>query len=470
MSRLSSGYGLAGLGRVLLRRIFVLLKAAADCERCHPAMGGPVEDLLKVVRELHRRREEASLTFRGGRLYCGETALHPAAGEFEASLAVRRLMRKLDIGTIVFTAEAGPEGLDEAAHLLIEGERMEPKDRFTTFLLLQGVAGLRLTRMHDDIDRHPGPERDRQEEARTVYARTLEAVSEVTDDARRGRMPGFRRCRRMVHRLVDTLQTAEEELLGLTNIRCHDEYTSNHPVNVAILSLSVGLRLGLAKASLAELGMGALFHDIGQSSVPLGILNKPSAPSAGEWDVMCTHPVLGVKELLRLKGVDGLTARMMTCAFEHHLNCDLSGYPEIGSGRGVSLFGRIVAIADAYDALSSRMVCRREAHPPDRTLRLMLSCSGTHYDPVLMKLFVNCVGLYPAGTLCVLDSGEMAVVVRASLDPDSWSRPVVRIISDAAGNMKDGVTVDLSETGETRALARTLDAERYGIDVAHYFL
>jgi HD-GYP domain-containing protein (c-di-GMP phosphodiesterase class II) len=285
-----------------------------------------------------------------------------------------------------------------------------------------------------------------------------------------GKALRLKRAKRVVQTMIDQLLAAESNLLGLTNLRCHDEYTYNHSVNVGILSIAIGQRVGLGKNRLVELGMAAIFHDIGKSCIPLAVLNKPAAFDEREWAIVRRHPVLGVKELLKLKGADALAARIMQGAFEHHLHLDGTGYPPVACPRGVSLSGRIVAIADCYDALTSSRVYRRVADPPEVTLRFILERSGTRYDPVLVKLFVNALGLYPVGTLCQLTSGELAVVVRNNPDPELWESPGVKIIGAPGGAAVDGEAVDLADPADGRRIARTLDARNNGIDVARYFL
>jgi HD-GYP domain-containing protein (c-di-GMP phosphodiesterase class II) len=160
----------------------------------------------------------------------------------------------------------------------------------------------------------------------------------------------------------------------------------------------------------------------------------------------------------------------MQGSFEHHLNLDGSGYPSVDYPRGVSLSGRIVAIADCYDALTSARVYRRIADTPDATLRYILEKSGTIYDPILAKLFVNALGVYPVGTLCQLSSGELGVVMRSNPDPEQWERPQVKVIATPDGGAVDGAEIDLSDPDAGRSIARTLDARRHGIDIARYFL
>jgi hypothetical protein len=160
-------------------------------------------------------------------------------------------------------------------------------------------------------------------------------------------------------------------------------------------------------------------------------------------------------------------------AFEHHLNLDLSGYPEIKKPRELNLFSRIVSIGDAYDAMTSGRVYLKSAISPDEALKKMLYRQGRFYDPVLLKVFINVVGVYPVGTLVFLNTGEMGLVFK--VNPDDMARPLVRIIADKNGEIEISLEVDLSEkdrrTGEySRHIVQSLDPSRYKIDLSRYFL
>ncbi|MEK7850927.1 MAG: HD domain-containing phosphohydrolase, partial [Deltaproteobacteria bacterium] len=208
---------------------------------------------------------------------------------------------------------------------------------------------------------------------------------------------------------------------------------------------------------------------IGKSEIPIEILNKATEFSREEWETMQRHPIFGVKKLMKLKGLDALNARIITGAFEHHLNYDFSGYPKVPY-KNLSLFGKIISIADCYDGLTSSRVYSRVPYPPDKALRFMMQRAGKAYDPILMKLFINCIGIYPIGSLLLLNSKELAVVMENHREPEKWSTPMVKIISDAAGNEVDGETIDLSEPEAMRVIAEALDPNKYKIDVSRYFV
>lgn len=256
----------------------------------------------------------------------------------------------------------------------------------------------------------------------------------------------FRNARRVVQSMVDIINEEECVLLALTTIKNYDNYTYNHSSNVAVYSLAVGQRLGLGRGALANLGMAGLLHDVGKTKIPLEILNKPGRLDPDEWDIMKSHSVYGAEMLLRARELNEPLIRNVLVAFEHHLNLDLGGYPELRDHRDLNLFSRIVAVADCFDALTTPRVYRNASYSPQDALSIMMEGRGTLFDPVLLKIFVNAIGIHPVGTLVQLSTGDVAVVFRAPHASARIDRPFVRIIERKDGRMQPGRVVDLSET------------------------
>ena len=242
----------------------------------------------------------------------------------------------------------------------------------------------------------------------------------------------------------------EATVLGLTTLRCHDQYTHNHSVNVSLLSIALANRAGYPKVELADLGLAALFHDMGKSTIPMEVLNKPGEFTDEDWVAMRNHPTEGVLSLSKMRGITNLPGRMAAASFEHHMNLDFSGYPKLTVPWTLSLTGRILTIADCYDAMTSSRVYRREPMSPSKVLNMMLSKSGKAFDAVLLKLFVNCVGIIPIGSLVMLETSELAVVLKPAADKANAERPFVKVITDPQGNPVDhGREIDLTEKDET---------------------
>ena len=464
---------LVRLGRSLAIQLFVLLKTAQNYSEGHAALSAPVNQLQVTVGQIHRHHEEASIRTLGGHLLLGELRLKPDAAGAEAIFFILALMKRLGIGGIQFGPALTAQELTRFAGVLNETEAGEAEEdlfaRAVDQLRSRGIASIELEPLAEEHEAAlPAGLEDHRARSKQIYLQTVSATAEVMENAKMGQTLRLRKSKRVVQTMIDQLLDNETNLLGLTTIRCHDEYTYNHSVNVCILSLAIGQRIGLGKGRLCELGMAALFHDIGKSDIPTQLLNKTEEFEPEEWRMIQKHPILGVKVLMKLKGLDLVNARIIVGSFEHHMNYDFSGYPKYPYRR-LSLFGRIISIADCYDAMTSSRVYNRTPIPPEKALRLMLDRAGQAYDPLLLKVFVNCIGTYPLGTLLRLNTGELAVVVGNPEELFLWDRPLVQIIADPAGNEIDGGTIDLSADG-SRNIAQTLDARQFGIDVGRYFL
>jgi HD-GYP domain-containing protein (c-di-GMP phosphodiesterase class II) len=311
--------------------------------------------------------------------------------------------------------------------------------------------------------------------AKNGYAKVAGSVGTLTQSSREGGSISFKQAKRAIQNIIDLMVDDETAVLGLTTLRCHDQYTHNHSVNVSLLSMALGNRVGYPKVDLADLGLASLFHDVGKCAISLDILNKPGEFTSEEWEIMRTHPTEGVLALIKMRGLSDVPARMASASFEHHMNYDFSGYPKLAAPWTQSLSSRIVTIADCYDAMTSSRVYRREPMSPSKALNLMLSKSGKSFDAVLLKLFVNCVGIIPIGSLVMLETNELAVVLKPAIDKSQAERPFVKIITDPQGNpIDDGREVDLTEKNETgdfrHEIIRLIDNTEYKFDTSRYFL
>jgi HD-GYP domain-containing protein (c-di-GMP phosphodiesterase class II) len=206
--------------------------------------------------------------------------------------------------------------------------------------------------------------------------------------------------------------------------------------------------------------------------IPNEVLNKPTNFTEDEWKIIRKHPLWGLKAVLKIKKFDELTIKSAIVAFEHHMNFDLSGYPKVRKPLELELYSRIVSLSDQYDAMTSARVYSRVPMSPDKALSIMMERAGTQLDPLLFKFFTNMVGVYPIGTLVMLDTKELGLVYESNqIFP---SRPRVMIIVDSKGNRIKGATVDLTEKNEQevflRSISKTMDPNKYRINLAEYLL
>lgn len=328
-----------------------------------------------------------------------------------------------------------------------------------------------------DIDILKKIKEDGREDARRVikkvYYNAVSFSKGVMTKIKSGEKVNMKKAKRIVESMVDHILEEENLLLGMTAIKDYDEYTYHHSVNVSILSIALGQRLGLSKKILTELGLVALFHDIGKIEIPSEILNKSTNFNDDEWKMIKKHPVWGVKAILKLKGFDNTSIRSSIVAFEHHLYFNLSGYPKVRNYTELDFYSKIVSLVDQYDAMTSSRVYSRIPLAPDKALSIIVERAGSQLDPLLFKFFINMVGVFPIGTLVMLDTRELGLVYES--DVVFADRPRVMIIIDRNGqSISSRPIVNLTEKDETgryyRTVVKTLDPNKYKINLAEYLL
>ena len=316
---------------------------------------------------------------------------------------------------------------------------------------------------------------ERKEMARKTYAYALTSVKEVAQKLNSRRQAGVRKLKRIVQNMVDILSEDESVLMGMSTMRDYDDYTYTHSVNVAILSLCLGKRIGLSRIPLSHLAICGLVHDLGKLDVPKDVLNKPGKLTDEEFKEIQKQPIKSVNQIIKLRAPADLKAKILIPPFEHHLKYDLSGYPQMHNKKSVSLFGRILTIADVFDALTSPRIYRTMANSPDIALKMMLKESGKDFDPILLKVFINMLGVYPVGTLLKLDTGELGIVQDSPKNGNHDRPQIVLLMSDDNGKFKKGKSVDLSEKKPDsesfiRNVVKSIHPSSIGVQPADFIL
>ena len=317
---------------------------------------------------------------------------------------------------------------------------------------------------------------ERRERARRDYTYTLASYKEVAQKITGNGQVGIRKTVRVVQNMATNLIEDDEVYSAISTLRVFDDYTFTHSVNVAILSMCIGRRINLSRRSLARLGICALFHDLGKIEIPSDVLNKPKGRmDNSELALMEAHSLNSARLIIKLKASSDRKAKILLPPFEHHLKYNLSGYPHVNWKRSLTLFGRIIAIADAYDTLTSSRVSRKSVLSPDRALGLIFDRAGKDYDPILVKTFINILGSYPVGTLLKLDTGELALVV-SSTRKKGARRPLVCVLEkNIEGDYQKGETIDLDERDQEsgnyiKEIIETYHPSTFGIHpVQHIF-
>jgi HD-GYP domain-containing protein (c-di-GMP phosphodiesterase class II) len=455
----------------LIRRLFVAMKAATvygrenDGYRKHAAEAR--ETLATALAEEGPVRLEA----RGDRLFFNGEPVRLQSGYYAGARFLMDEMKRRGVGALEVAAERGPEQLDEFVFAFLL-RSAAPSD-FADLEKRLAAAKIDAISVRPPLPSAPEASApvDSAQLAKKAFFRAVGVVEEIMTHARDGRGVDFARAKRVVHGLADRVIEDEQALFVLSTIHDFDAYTYAHCVNVSIYSIAIGVRLGLERGLLSELGFSALFHDIGKTRLPLALIDKPDEYDEEDWKRMRLHPALGVKALLAMDHpLDRGLCRAASVAFEHHLGADGAGYPRTRRPRRQEAFSRVCAIADAFDAMTSGRVYAKRPTAPDEALRRIVQRAGTGFDPYLIRLFINCVGVFPIGTVMLLDDGRMGVVSRN--DPENLTAPRLRVFADAGGRLAAARTVDLGRpdpaTGAPPRIRKLLDAAALGVDVGEF--
>jgi HD-GYP domain-containing protein (c-di-GMP phosphodiesterase class II) len=465
------------------RALLVAIHGAQRALKLYPlenaAVQRALDDLLGHALALLRLDGAIDVRLAGDVIFVNQTRLRLGLDNFAAFSGFVGLMRGAGIGALqvedgvsrrewqawLSILAALPASDDPEERLDALRQRMQQADITCINVESTGAVG------------DEGPEKDEAlERAKRTYAHGVAAARDVVTGVRMGRTPSVRRLKRAIQLIVDQVLENELSIAGLTTLRDFDEYTFTHSVNVCIFAVALGKRLGLERLQLYDLGLAALLHDVGKSRLDIELIHKTSALDEQEWRRMQAHPWLGTLTLFKMREGEELPYRAILAAHEHHMKVDLSGYPRPIRPRRLGLFSRLVAVADGYDAATTRRAYQSEPWEPEAVLREMWLNANRGYDLTLVKALINMLGIYPVGSCVILDTFEIAIVAGLGPDPEQLNRPLIRIAIDAAGAKvpPPGELVDLSvarpDGSYARSIMKVTSPDRYGLVVGDFFI
>src|SRR5688572_17171432 len=334
------------------RSLVLAIHASGQSLKLYPVENATVqnvlEELRKVIARILDRESQFDLRLVGDFLFLNDARLRLDLSDYASFAQVANLLSKHGVGEIEVTRDVTRSDLARLLSLLV----MDPTaaegqyDRFQAKLAASGAQNVRVGPYKEEQQERPVDEDHAKQIAKQTYFQSVHVAKEVLTDLRIGKAVNMRRVKRAVQSIVDQVLNNETFMLGMTTLRDYDQYTFTHCVNVCILSVVLGQKLGLTKIQLYDLGLGALFHDIGKMRIDPNIINKTSGLTDQEWHEMQQHPTEGLLSLFSMRGLSEVPYRAMLQAYEHHMKVDLSGYPKNKRKRYPTLFSRIVATAD----------------------------------------------------------------------------------------------------------------------------
>jgi putative nucleotidyltransferase with HDIG domain len=466
------------LGNTIVTKFHVLMRISQIYDSKNTALEQFVQESLQTINQWIKMQGVLSILVDNELFLNGERLRYSVEG-FTSFKYLLTHWRKKRIGEVVLKSPVDETTLKEFIYGLmsLEDGRENNAELFSELLANRGITSIEvnpLEVLEGEEDAITYYLVDQQKVAQRVFFETIGTMKEVITNIKGKQYADVRKLKRLAQKAVHLIVEDESIMLGMATIKNYDEYTFNHSVNVAIYALAIGKRLGFSRKIMTELGITALLHDIGKSKIPREVLTKAGPLDEGEWGMMKKHPLLGVEIALNLKQLGEINPRMVIGIFDHHLNNDLSGYPKLFRKKELGLFGRIIQIADSYDAMTTAKIYKKNPYTPEQSLAIMLRERVIHFDPLLLKILIGVVGIYPIGSLVLLDTHELGIIYKPNPDPKWMDRPRVILVEWHEKKDVKKELVDLTETDSQnhfkRTITKTLDPNKYHIDIAKYFL
>lgn len=294
--------------------------------------------------------------------------------------------------------------------------------------------------------------------AKKIQQKAKEAVTLMFSEVRMGKALEIEGVESLVEEINQSMERNPNALLTLIRLKNVNEYTYMHSVAVCMLMVALGRQLGLGAAQIKQAGTAGLLHDIGKMVIPNEVLNKPGQLTDEEFVIMKSHPERGWEIL---KSCYQVHETALDVCLHHHERVDGKGYPKKLSGDALTLFARMGAVCDVYDAISSDR-CYKPAWSPAESIRKMASWKDGHFDETVFQAFVKTIGIYPSGTLLKLKSGRLGVVMEQSTK--KLTTPIIKTFFSTRANAHILVEIlDLSKG--TDGIEKIEDPVQWGFDI-----
>jgi HD-GYP domain-containing protein (c-di-GMP phosphodiesterase class II) len=452
----------------LLRSLAGLKAACALYPEGHPSIDGHVEQAYGQARELIGDGPGVEIDVLRGVINVDGEAHQ------QASRIYRRVIDELatvGIDSIHMDARVTPGEFRALGEFLArQDSELSRSESVATQLASTGVHNISLGRILPVDSYVPGqewpeaPERIFDDD----YRESVDKAKDAFEHFGHGFAPDVTEIQDLLDVIVGRAAHSKVALSQVLALKSYENLTYLHSVNVTLLSLRLGERIGLDERTRMALAEAALLHDVGKTRIPLEILTKPGALTDREFREIRDHPRMGAEIII---GLSGLTPLSPIVALEHHIGFDGTGYPDLGAERRPHPLSQIVSVVDIYESLTGAR-SYREPVTPDKACLTLARLAGEALNPALVRAFVSAVTFFPVGTVVRTTLGELGVVVRTF--EDDALHPTIALVSEDRPDARDGDTVDLrlqaDDGSHIRQVAESLPADDFQFDIPRILL
>ena len=289
-----------------------------------------------------------------------------------------------------------------------------------------------------------------------ICAESKRAVISMFDEARMGKAVDTSSAKKLVEEISNSVSRNPGALISLARLKTADDYTYMHSVAVCALMVALSKQLSLDEAQTRSAGIAGLLHDLGKAMMPMDVLNKPGKLTDDEFAIIKGHPEAGYELLVGSTGADPIA---LDVVLHHHEKTDGSGYPKHLKAEEISIFAKMGAVCDVYDAITSNRPYKAGWDPAESLRKMAEWCTG-HFDPRIFQAFVKSLGIYPIGSLVRLSSGRLGIVIDQA--PDSLLTPRIKVFFSTRANARiKPEIVDLARQGCPEKIANREDPTKW---------
>lgn len=351
-----------------------------------------------------------------------------------------------------------------AKRYLNEGMRSAPRHTDADIKrLCRGTPGQPVYPDTTSVEQEMAPARDSHQDA-------CDHVGNILDDLRSGRKLNVAAAEQAVSSMIESILRNPDAFMWLSKLKNKDSYTYAHSIDACALAITFGRHLGLPRTELEQVAVGTLLFDIGKMKLPEELLEKPGRLTEAEFTLMQAHVAHSVELMADTKGISPTSIEV---AYSHHERHNGRGYPRGLTSEQTSVYGKIAAIVDCYDAITSDRPYS-VAVSPHEAIRSLYEWRNVDFQEEVVEQFIQCLGVYPTGTLVELNTGQIGIVL--SQNRVRRLRPKVMLVLNgdkhayAIAPTVDLMTESVDQQGQMLEITRSLDPGAYGIDPAAYFL